>query len=478
MKFFRVANIEILERDHSLINSLSDSFNFWWKDYCNNHDLNNRQQLTLISYLKNNEQNLKTLSPQILLDFANTEFTIEGLIEFAKKYGPLGLTALDTSKKNYEIINAWFYELAHIKNTLDIIFIQQENNIDRLSLNLKIFNTGLWEYTKIYSHKINKHKNKYAINIYPSELDNCMRFKHPKLDNTTLKQVTKDILFLIFENFYRDRVKPILINEGKFSSENQPTSLIGYIWHQLFLLVENENTLKRCSFCKNVFTTGENSARTDKKFCSSSCTVNGHRTETIFNVCKNKFEKKGYKIKDGNNPKKSFRYWLTNQKNILVAGIEVSQTEISRSSRKWSAKKEEIFKKIDNQNLENPKQPIKEAYLLNAKHEVFKLNKFNSEIIKHFETLKSAEEKIIYATEQDVIQAYLNEGKNIEEIDKEFNLLHQELARKEKELAEKERQKMKKLFGLDIPEFLEKENDDLRISSLDDLDNLDEKKRA
>ena len=48
-----------------------------------------------------------------------------------------------------------------------------------------------------------------------------------------------------------------------------------------------------------------------------------------------------------------------------------------------------------------------------------------------------------------------------------------------KEIAE-ERKVDKELFDLDIPKFLEKRNDDLRISSLDDLDlpNLDEKKRA
>jgi hypothetical protein len=117
--------------------------------------------------------------------------------------------------------------------------------VDKFSKLLKInLQTGLWEYEN------NRYKTaevNFPVYIFPTgsfEIGNnkeLIRFKED-LNSNNLPQVIDDILSVLFFNFYRDRVKPVISSNNKFSSEIQPISLIGFIWHELFKIIENNKS--------------------------------------------------------------------------------------------------------------------------------------------------------------------------------------------------------------------------------------------
>ncbi len=84
----------------------------------------------------------------IVIEFANTDFSLDGIYEFAQKYGRLGLGySFDLATTYVELANAWLWELANIKNVLGLILYKQTLEVDKFSKLLKInLQTGLWEY--------------------------------------------------------------------------------------------------------------------------------------------------------------------------------------------------------------------------------------------------------------------------------------------------------------------------------------------
>lgn len=292
----------------------------------------------------------------IAIEFANTEFSLDGIYEFAEKYGRLGLGySFDLATTYVELANAWLWELANVKNVLGLILFKQTSEVNKFSKLLKInLETGLWEYEN------NRYKTAefdFPVYIFPTgsfEIGNnkeLIRFKE-NLNSNNLPQVIDDILSVLFFNFYRDRVKPIILNNNKFSSEIQPTSLIGFIWHELFKIVENNNLIKNCRYCKEFFPIGVGSARSDKIYCSNSCVVNGTRTEAIFKKYEKDLEKKGYIVRKSNgNTDKQFDYWLIDNNDRVIGGLDITQSSISEFSQKWNSQCKTIYSKLETNEL-------------------------------------------------------------------------------------------------------------------------------
>jgi hypothetical protein len=317
-----------------------------WEVYLSIFDDNKclkSQKVTEHSLLKFSKHEAATYTPDssIIIEFANTDFSLEGIVKFAEKYGRLGMdNSFDFSESYIELANTWLWELANVRNVLSLITHKQNLSVEKFSKLLKIdLGTGLWEFE---NNRFKTADINFPVYIIPTgnfELGfnkELIRFKE-NLNNNNLPQAIDDILSVIFFNFYRDRVKPVISSEeNKFTSEVQPVSLIGYIWHELFKIVENNNIIKNCRYCKEVFTIGAGSARSDKVYCSNSCVVNGSRTEGIFKKHENDFKKNGYIIrKSSGNTDKQFDYWLINKDNQLIAGLDIAQSEISEFSQKW-----------------------------------------------------------------------------------------------------------------------------------------------
>lgn len=333
-----------------------------WDNYLSVFDDNkclSSQKITEHPLLKFKKEKAVTYVPDssIIIEFANTDFSLEGITRFAEKYGRLGTGHSFENPDSYvELANAWLWELANVRNVLSLITHKQNLNIDKFSKLLKFdLGTGLWEFE---NNRCKTSDLNFPIYIFPNDNfeityeKDLIRFKK-NLNKDNLHQIIDDILSVIFFSFYRDRVKPVISNkENKFTSEAQPVSLIGFIWHELFKIVENNNTIKNCRYCKDVFVIGPGSARSDKIYCSNSCVVNGSRTDAIFKRYKNNFEKKGFTIRQSQGTsEKPFDYWLISKDDKLIAGLDIVQSEVSEDSQKWSNQCKTIESKLDAHNL-------------------------------------------------------------------------------------------------------------------------------
>jgi hypothetical protein len=332
-----------------------------WKNYLSAFDdysCLKGQETTNQHLLEFNKRETVEYTPNssVVIEFANTDFSLEGIYEFAEKYGRLGLDySFDLATTHVELANAWLWELANVKNVLGLILYKQTLEVDKFSKLLKInLQTGLWEYEN------NRYKTaevNFPVYIFPTgsfEICNnkeLIRFKED-LNSNNLPQVIDDILSVLFFNFYRDRVKPVISSNNKFSSEIQPISLIGFIWHELFKIIENNNLIKNCRYCKDFFPIGTGSARSDKVYCSNSCVVNGTRTEAIFKKYEKDLEKKGYVVRKSNgNTDKQFDYWLIDKNDKLIGGLDITQSSISEFSQKWNSQCKIIQSKLETNEL-------------------------------------------------------------------------------------------------------------------------------
>ena len=332
-----------------------------WKNYLtafDDYSCLKGQETTNQHLLEFNKRETVEYTPNssIVIEFANTDFSLDGIYQFAEKYGRLGLGySFDLATTHVELANAWLWELANVKNVLGLILYKQTSEVDKFSKLLKInLQTGLWEYEN------NRYKTaevNFPVYIFPTgsfEIGNnkeLIRFKED-LNSNNLPQVIDDILSVLFFNFYRDRVKPVISSNNKFSSEIQPISLIGFIWHELFKIIENNNLIKNCRYCKDFFPIGTGSARSDKVYCSNSCVVNGTRTEAIFKKYEKDLEKKGYVVRKSNgNTDKQFDYWLIDKNDKLIGGLDITQSSISEFSQKWNSQCKIIQSKLETNEL-------------------------------------------------------------------------------------------------------------------------------
>ena len=382
-------------------------------------------------------EEIKNESPNTFLDFINTEFSLEGCIKFASKHGLLGIESnfkfKDKDEKliKAELLYCWLWELANIKNIVNLIIAKQELNKDKIKIlhhidwwNLickesykeklskeekKKFNAPeriVINYDKEYKGKatwsevrrwfyeqkkyklLGKNNFKFEINIEPqinlqSNFKNNLAGIEYSFTDKQFKMLVDDILLITFNNFYKKRVNIQVDNlDGNFTYQDQTKNLIGKIWKDLFEVIKNNNIIKRCYFCKDIIVTGINNFRSDREYCSNSCAVNGSRVKNIFNKNKKDFEKKGYilKLSEGNLPSE-FRYWLLDSNNKLIAGLDISQNEISETSQKFNSKKNQISNKIDLHNTNND-QKIFYAFLINKNDEKFMYKKSSDEFKK------------------------------------------------------------------------------------------------
>ena len=404
-----------------------------WKNYLSAFDdysCLKGQETTNQHLLEFNKRETVEYTPNssIVIEFANTDFSLDGIYEFAQKYGRLGLGySFDLATTHVELANAWLWELANIKNVLGLILYKQTLEVDKFSKLLKInLQTGLWEYEN------NRYKTaevNFPVYIFPTgsfEICNnkeLIRFKE-NLNSNNLPQVIDDILSVLFFNFYRDRVKPVISSNNKFSSEIQPISLIGFIWHELFKIIENNNLIKNCRYCKDFFPIGTGSARSDKVYCSNSCVVNGTRTEAIFKKYEKDLEKKGYVVRKSNgNTDKQFDYWLIDKNDKLIGGLDITQSSISEFSQKWNSQCKIIQSKLETNDL-----PI--AFLINKEGRKYEFSQTSAEFIEEIPKLSSLDELIrIFDIDKKFKKQLEQSKKDLEETKKQFKKLQEDLGK-------------------------------------------------
>jgi len=176
----------------------------------------------------------------------------------------------------------------------------------------------------------------------------------------------RDYLIYVLMGFYSPSVRVHFDLKSEWiQSTVKPRGLIGEIWRQIDEFIENKKLLKRCNFCKKMLVIGGNATRSDKKYCSQSCTVQGNRIENIILPLNKYLKKKGMKIIiNTENRYSSFDFLIYTTDDKFAAALEVSQTSISPDSQKWKYKSAQMVGKM-------LRKKISHAFLINKGRDLF-----------------------------------------------------------------------------------------------------------
>ena len=307
----------------------------------------------------------------IFLNFAATQMNDEGILKFAQDFGLLGIGGVDdgTTQEICEWLHLWYYELANVKSVLKILYHYQNKNFKYLDRYFKFWkDTGLWEFCDD-TYRFNNKK----IDIgYVAEESLLIPWRKSKshlflsVNDYNVDFLIRDYLIYVLMDFYSPKVRVHFDLKSEWiRSTVKPSGLIGEIWRQIDEFIENKKLLKRCNFCKKLLVVGGNATRSDKKYCSQSCTVQGNRIENIILPLNKFLKKRDMKIiKNPESRYSSFDFLIYTTDDKFAAALEVSQTSISPDSQKWKYKSAQMVGKM-------LRKKISHAFLINKGRDLF-----------------------------------------------------------------------------------------------------------
>jgi len=289
----------------------------------------------------------------LFLKFATTKLNDEEILKLANKYGLLGLGGHEEidylNTETHELLFAWYRELATIKSVIKNLYHYQNKNFRYLNRYFKFWkDTGLWEfYDDTYRCNNKKIKIGYIGEEPPDHWD-----KSSSINENNAEHLMKDYLFYVLLDSYSPRVGIEFDKKSEWiKTKIKPHGLIGEIWRQINEFIENKNILRNCKYCKKLFVIGKKSARLDKDFCSQNCTVQNNRTQSILKKAETTFNQINLTvIPFGKSIPGTFDFLVLHQGKPF-AGLEVSQSDISRESQKWENKEKQIIHKMESKNF-------------------------------------------------------------------------------------------------------------------------------
>ena len=307
----------------------------------------------------------------IFLNFAATQMNDEGMLKFAQDFGLLGIGGMNDAvkKEKTEYLRGWYLELANVKSVLKILYHYQNRNFKYMDRYFKFWkDTGLWEFCDD-TYRFN---NKKIVIGYMAEESLLSPWRKSKghlfrfVNDHNVDRLIRDYLIYVLMDFYSPKVRiQFDLKSEWIRTAVKPRGLIGEIWRQIDEFIENKKLLKRCNFCKKLLVVGGNAARSDKKYCSQSCTVQGNRIENIILPLSKDLKKRDMKIiKNPESRYSSFDFLIYTTDDKLAAALEVSQTSTSPDSQKWEHKSENIRKKM-------LRKKISYAFLINKNGNLF-----------------------------------------------------------------------------------------------------------
>jgi len=324
----------------------------------------------------------------IFLNFAATQMNDKGMLKFAQDFGLLGIGGVDDAVKEEktEYLHGWYLELANVKSVLKILYHYQNKNFKYLDRYFKFWkDTGLWEFCddtyRINNKKIiigyeaetslwarDEFSNVILPQIPPDEAEVIKPKSHLFLsvNDYNVDFLIRDYLIYVLMDFYSPKVRVHFDLKSEWiRSTVKPSGLIGEIWRQIDEFIENKKLLKRCNFCKKLLVVGGNATRSDKKYCSPSCTVQSNRIENIILPLNKYLKKKDMKIIiNPENRYSSFDFLIYTTDDKFAAALEVSQTCMSPDSQKWKYKSEQMVGKM-------LRKKISHAFLINKDRDLF-----------------------------------------------------------------------------------------------------------
>ncbi len=289
----------------------------------------------------------------LFLKFATTKLNDEEILKLANKYGLLGLGGHEEidylNTETHELLFAWYRELATIKSVIKNLYHYQKKNFRYLNRYFKFWkDTGLWEfYDDTYRYNNKKIKIAYIGEEPPDHWD-----KSSSINENNADHLMKDYLFYVLLDSYTPRVGVEFDKKSEWiKTEIKPHGLIGEIWRQINEFIENKNLLRNCKYCKKIFVIGKKNARLDKDFCSQNCTVQNNRTQSILKKAEITFNRRNLVVIPSRKKISGTFDFLVLHQGKPIAGLEISQSDISKKSQKWKNKEKAIIHKMKSKNF-------------------------------------------------------------------------------------------------------------------------------
>ena len=289
----------------------------------------------------------------LFLKFATTKLNDEEILKLANKYGLLGLGGHEEidhlNTETLEPLFAWYRELATIKSVIKNLYHYQKKNFRYLNRYFKFWkDTGLWEF---YDDTYRCNNKKIKIGYIGEEPPDHWN-KSSSINENNADHLMKDYLFYVLLDSYSPRVGVEFDKKSEWiKTKIKPHGLIGEIWRQINEFIENKNLLRNCKYCKKLFVIGKKNARLDKDFCSQNCTVQNNRTQSILKKAETTFNQRNLVVIPSGKPIPGTFDFLVLHQGKPIAGLEISQSDISRESQKWENKEKKIIHKMKSKNF-------------------------------------------------------------------------------------------------------------------------------
>jgi hypothetical protein len=214
-----------------------------------------------------------------------TEITEHGILEFANRYGLLGLAEMPLPPKKApsplrtgETFGSWANEIAAIRRLIHIWEAAKNGAETELS------KTIAWREDGVYF--INRGS---TLPSSPPEME-CFAGRYLREELLTvlrpgdfLGPARWFVQVSINRQLDKYHVRPSLLWDSAYKRLDLnlvPRDLAGCLWLQFARAVEGDKDYRQCAHCRGWFEVGgSRAARADKKFCSPTCKASAHRAK-------------------------------------------------------------------------------------------------------------------------------------------------------------------------------------------------------
>ncbi len=214
--------------------------------------------------------------PGLFKTFAETSQTPKGIIEFANKYGQLGMARVNAFPTERSAVEAFPYTEGEPDQFMGERISDWVSNISSMKSMI-----NLWEHTDEIAKKYVRWEGYEKVFFdLPDNKILIARQGHPVFGELRPgDHLGPGMVYLLDTiNFYIRNVHPVftLIDERP-QTTLQPTTLLNAMWLHFSIAVSEDKNFRSCKHCGKYFEIGPRKGRKSKQYCSDSCRVMASR---------------------------------------------------------------------------------------------------------------------------------------------------------------------------------------------------------
>jgi hypothetical protein len=243
--------------------------------------------------------------PALFRTFADTPVTMEGVLEFANRYGMLGGVHADPQRQEgqsgfigavvFESITAWAQQILLMRQAVALADIAAAGDSETLR-NLFFWDTDALIYNPWPSWFLPDWRTRKTENVPDGaewlktaglDVANPVVVMRESWNRNYFRQLTVDpvgaavlAVGIIVNNELRGAVSPRLavdLKTGKQTLRYLPENLISALWFQIADAVSMAKRFQRCKWCQEWFEIPLRGARISRVYCSNSCRTRAYR---------------------------------------------------------------------------------------------------------------------------------------------------------------------------------------------------------